>query len=331
MKKIALRNAKAKPAKAKTASKNAKNGLIKAKNSSIKVKNNPIKVKNSSINAKNNPINAINEHDFGLHPYWNPVYLGNPYVLNRNIPSYMPTNEADLVEWIRNYIQNAKTLLGTFTQILNGAVKVAMIEEVFEAAVPSRQNIEQLDDHRRSWNAYKNILFYAREFTTAAAVPPPPALALETVLVTSRIGMVGMIDYQVRELRKHASFNQTIAELLGIIPRRPGAPEMNALDPNLRLAFTGGQVEAMVRAPKGIPGSWLVEILCDRGDGNGFQIVATTAYAKFTDPHPLPAQGVATWTYSAQFIRRDGGIHVGMISKASILVSASQAGLLGQG
>ena len=89
-----------------------------------------------------------------------------------------------------------------------------------------------------------------------------------------------------------------------------------------RLAGTG--VVLSFRAPRGVPGADMVQILCNRGEGAGVEFVATTSHATFTDHHPLPSAGQrAMYVYYLSFLDRSFSA-VGMQSECSATVQGRQ-------
>jgi hypothetical protein len=107
---------------------------------------------------------------------------------------------------------------------------------------------------------------------------------------------------------------QSLGDSRHASPANP-APDLLNLSPAVRTYFTGGEVNLYGRLP------WPArfwQVLADRGDGAGTQVVATVAGARFTDHHALPEKS-ATWTYMVE-LRDKTDTPVGKVSVASITV-----------
>jgi len=254
-----------------------------------------------------------------------PEYLGTPYVLSTSVPNYMPRGEAELADWIDNYLKGSGQLAARYPAVFGSTAQFShgTIANVWQCTVPARANVEHLIDLSRSWRAFKNILFYASEHTISPLLPAPPAPELRPIpMLPPKVGIVGMIDWQVRTLRVQPNFNQTDAELLGIIPKAPPSIDLNTLDPAARARFTGGAVVISFRGAQSIRGVTAARIVVDRGNGKT-EFVAITNQGRFTDHHPLPDRP-CVWTYYVQYMLPDGSF-TGLNSEATVTVRPSQA------
>jgi len=184
----------------------------------------------------------------------------------------------------------------------------------------------EAEELARSWRAFKNIALYATEHTLEEPLTSPViTVSLTTPYSESLVGIVGIVDAQVRALRAHDNFNQSIAEHLGIIPRQPGTPNMETITPNLRVRRTGeGSTPAMTlswRGISGLAGVWGVRISVDRGDGQWHEL-PTGKTSRLIDMHPQPAQP-CTWNYRAEYVN-EFGVTIGVASHASVIAVAQQ-------
>jgi len=261
-------------------------------------------------------------------PLFKPEFLGHPYVLNQNIPSYMPRNEADLMEWMQAYLANATTLIPHFSAVfgVNAPYPVSSLVLLWNNLSKARAFLLSLVDLVNSWRSLKNIYLFSNEhrlpvMLDAPEVPPDPE-----VNGTIWAGLVGMIDAQVRLLRAQPGFNQTHAELLKIIPRKTHAPDLLTLTPNLRAKNTGGNNPAMELSWRGaasIKGVWGVRVQVDRGDGH-WQDLPTGKNSRLVDTHPQPAHPV-TWVYRAEYVNEyvnEYGMSLGVSSHVSVIAVA---------
>jgi len=79
--------------------------------------------------AKLPPIDA-QELPENPHTRWRPEYLGNPFVLSNNIPDYMPRAEADMVDWMKSYLDTAGQLSPTFPGVFGNSAPFPVISLV---------------------------------------------------------------------------------------------------------------------------------------------------------------------------------------------------------
>jgi len=271
--------------------------------------------KNSTL-APKETVPAFTEPD--LH--WNPVYLGTPHVLSKNIPAYMPGNIDALVPWIDNYLARAMTLSTKYPSILGGTSRfpINTLNTTWNNVNAAIANVNLLVDWTRSWRAYRNILLFSRENSVTPPLAAPPAQTLRGIAqFPAIIGVVSAIDWQVRMLRKDPAFNQTEADLLGIVPSAPHTPDPATLDPQVTARLIGGGVELRFRSPGHIRGVKVVEIWCQHGEGARHFVAATTR-GSFLDTHEMPATRT-TWTYYVWYAN-ENGLRLGVESEASIIV-----------
>jgi len=126
---------------------------------------------------------------------------------------YAPTNEADLMEWIGAYADNALNYLTQFPAVFGSGAKypLTVIRTTWQDLQMVRPFLMAVCDYTASLNAFKNIVLYARELGRDLAAPEE--LVFPAGMTTnSKIGLLGMIDWQVRLLREQPGFNQVIAE-----------------------------------------------------------------------------------------------------------------------
>jgi len=99
------------------------------------------------------------------HERWRPEYLGNPYVLSNYIPNYMPTNEADLMDWLHNFVNIALTYVDTFPDVFGSEAPFprAAVASLRSHIVTMRLATREAEELARSWRAFKNIALYATE------------------------------------------------------------------------------------------------------------------------------------------------------------------------
>jgi len=323
--KAALRNSKTSPRKTKTTPRNSKATVRKTKAAPRKPKASP---RNSKAALRNSnaalhiPQETALEPAGEPHNRYRPEYLGRPYVLSTNIPNYMPRSEADLMDWIRNYLDVAKTYVDTFPDIFGPEAPFPRqdVGNFRAGLVTARVAAREAEELARAWRAFTRIGLFATEHKQAPPLTAPEiTVNLTTVYSWSLTGIVGIIDQQVRALRVHANFNQSIAEHLGIIPRPPTTPDSATANPNPRGRVDGVRVFLNFRSPAPIPGAVAVEIRVDRGDGV-LHHLTTTGGSSFIDVHVMPANPTA-WTYLFNYVDNRGEI-LGVTGSVTVIVQA---------
>ena len=227
-----------------------------------------------------------------------PEYLGRPFVLSRNIPAYMPRTEPQLVDWIQSYINGALGLTTMFPSVFGSTAvyKISAVNVLFNVLREIRESLGDFTDYTRSLRAYKNILLYADDHLPETPINSPP-LPVAPVATASKIGIVGIIDEQVRLLRVTPGFDQSIAVLLGIVPRAPSGIDPATFDLNLSARSVGATVELRFRSIERVREVKFVEIWCSHGNEPRHLVGATTR-ASFIDTHPVPNESMV-WTYTA--------------------------------
>ena len=338
-KKAVIRKPKPAPRGVKTAPRSAKPAIRSAKSVPRSAKPAPRSAKTAPRSAKTAPrgANALkkaanimeeaaSEFSHGYETRFKPEYLGNPYVLNTSVPNYMPTNEADLIDWIRNYLASAETIKTEFPNVFNitsSPFALTKLQTLFTRVEEAREAVLFFADYTRSWRSCSRILLHATEYNQIAGFnsPPAPPAFGEWTPAQTVIGLVGLIDLQVRMLRGGPDFNQTIAELLGIIPRPPSVPDFATVNLNLRVRRDGERVTATWRAAGGIPGARAATLQVDRGNGVWETLQSGITISRFEDHHPQPVQP-CTWVYGV-FLTDASGTRISSIFHAAITVGAN--------
>jgi len=340
--KKATRASKERPITNKERSRTAKERLIKTKERSRIAKERPIKNKERSRTTKERPIKAkertrtakersikakesTNTSPDALitepNPFYKPEFMGKVYALTTNIPDYMPKNEADLMVWAKAYIDNTAAYIIQFPTVFSNTAPFPhnILLPLWTRINNARNYIQALADILRSWRTLNRIYLHASEhkLTTELGIPPAPPASGGTVSLWA--GLIGIIDAQVRMLRVQPNFNQAIAELFGIVPKKPGSSSADSFELNLRGKFTGAFVRLTFRSAANIKEAVGVRILCDRGNGH-FEIVSPlTTSGHFEDWHPLPARACA-WLYIAELVGANNA-PIGLQSTCEVLVA----------
>ena len=227
------------------------------------------------------------------------------------------------MDWIRNYLDVAKTYVDTFPDVLGPEAPFPRqdVGNFRAGLVTARVAAREAEELARAWRAFTRIGLYATDHRqTPPLTAPEITVNLTTVYSWSLIGIVGIIDQQVRALREHANFNQSIAEHLGIIPKAPpGPPNPATLSPGGRTRNDGGEVLVTFKSAASIKGVFGVEIRVDRGDGH-LHLLTTTGGSRFIDAHLQPERPTA-WVYYLNYVN-ERGIAIGVQSSVTVTVQA---------
>jgi len=237
----------------------------------------------------------------------------------------MPKREPELMEWLASYAQSALALAGDFPAVFGPGAPypAAGLVKAVENVARSRATVLALLKTLESWRAFKNIGLFADGPLAVPAVQPMPMPPDHGVAPMEWVGLVGIIDSQVRELRRTPGFNRIVADLLKIIPPRPHAPDLNTLDLRLRARVLGerGAVELRFRSVAGLKGAWAVKVEVDRGDGV-WHALATTTRGRLRDAHEQPERP-STWVYRAYLVD-EAGRQAGAVSRTNVIVGAQR-------
>ena len=231
----------------------------------------------------------------------------------------MPRQEKALMDWIDGYITAAVEMTERFPEVFGetATFKITKVRILFGFLKNARSRIVAITDYLRSLVVFKNILAYATDHEVGEPVGEPVAPPPGAQTFPEFIGIVGMIDFQVRLLRESPGFDQTVAAQLGIIPRRPHETDPADFDLKLSARIVGAKVELRFRSLRGVSGASLVQIWCAHGNEPG-HLVGSTTRASFIDVEPFPDKRTV-WTYTA-WIVNDMGIRISPESEAKVIV-----------
>lgn len=184
--------------------------------------------------------------------------------------------------------------------------------DYFSFALACQQGMQ---NGAQQWTTWKNII-------RAGGTPPVAGMPMEPVFPTAVPVVAPGVEVRfralARQIKAHASYNQSIGEALGIEGAVQSGPELSALQPVIDATVSGNRVE--------IEWGWQgqrafldqCEIQVDRGTGAGWVVLAYDTTPGYVDTQPFPATPVR-WTYRA--IYRVGDTQVGQWSQpASVTV-----------
>jgi hypothetical protein len=214
--------------------------------------------------------------------------------------NYLPRTDAGKMQWLNNFVAklpNYKEPLGLTEETL---------KECFQDAENFAYMIGGIEKFRKftaQITAQKNLLSNGSKNPNAPTALPdaPPAPVLPHPLVANVFGRVGKLVQAIKSSKK---YDVPMGKDLGIIGEET-AKSFAVMKPALAYAMKAGQPNIKWKK-QGMQG---INIYADRGDGKGYQFVATDINPDYLDMYPLPPAGqAALWKYKAIYIDRDAEI-----------------------
>ena len=254
---------------------------------------------------------TVDEHTLKLH--------GLASRVNKPTAFWLSRNEREAAIQAATFIAAAHSYATTFPAVFRATMpfNVQALAAMFDRYQEGIAAQERLVSAQRATTGFKNGVFWGTGDggSTPAGYPSlaaprtavggfvPPTDAMHTGVVPCMLAMADLL------VKQPGYEPDTIGRRFGIVPTASsggGAPDPSTLSPGGEARFTGSDVViSFTRAPSGIRGVEMVQILCDRGSGAGVEFVATTTHASFTDHHPLPPAGVrATYVYYLCYLDR---------------------------
>lgn len=218
---------------------------------------------------------------------------------------FVNANDVLFNEQLQTFNQGLATYTGLFgltpAQILSTSNDAASFNYTLQCLTLTAQSAQQ-------WTAWKNL---ARR---GGSVPPsgaPIVPEYPASVAAVEPGIEGRFRALVKLIKANPNYNTGIGEMLGIEGTQQTGPDLTTLQPVIEAVLTGNQVQ--VKWGWGGNRAWLdlCELQVDRGDGQGYKLLAYDTTPNYTDTQPLPA-APAVWTYRA--IYRVGDAQVGVWS-----------------
>lgn len=211
--------------------------------------------------------------------------------------SYLPRTEAGQMQWLNNFA----------TKLPNYKERLGLTDDVLKECVHDAENyaymiggMEKFRKFTLQITAQKKLLSNGSKGpnTTGAMTPAPPSPVLPHPLVPNIFGRIGKL---VQSIKSSKSYDIPMGKDLGIIVEET-TKSFTELKPVLTYNMKAGRPNIKWKK-KGMQG---INFYVDRGDGKGYQFVATDINPDFLDTHPLPPAGqAAIWKYKAIYIDRD--------------------------
>lgn len=213
---------------------------------------------------------------------------------------YMPRTDNEKALWLANFVDKLKlydVALGI------SPVTITQLETDRDVFVGALMLVEQLKDSLEGITAFKNALRDGGGSLVAPSIPLMPPIPPDV-----QEDIFGRVRKLVRVIKGNLNYSESIGDSLRIIGE--DTPDPSATwKPILSVAF-----QASVPTLKWKKGkSSGIKLWVDRGDGQGFRLLAINTKATYTDTHPLPPVGqTALWKYQAVYLLKDE--EVGLIS-----------------
>jgi hypothetical protein len=208
---------------------------------------------------------------------------------------YMPHDDAGKAE----LLEHLAAILPKYAELLD--VKPEDIATLQADAVNFRFALQEQGDWQsfaQHWTAFKNQLRDDNDGLVEWPVPPFLGSINRPAVLS---GIIPRTSALVAHIKTHKKYTTAIGQDLWII----GTAQV--IDPTTWKPILNVQVIAghpVIMWTKGKASG--IEIWVDRGDGNGFVLLAVNNEPNTTDPAPLPASGVsATWKYKAIYRLHD--------------------------
>jgi len=204
---------------------------------------------------------------------------------------YLPRSDKKKAMWLSNFAVRLPYYAATLDITPSTLTSVQNDAKMFEYAIKLVDSFSKIKKERTS---FKNRLRDGPVSHTPLAVPKVISPAPQTSVPP---GIFKRVTALVRKIKVSDNYTTAIGKHLDII-----GPEtyldMKKIKPKLKVRFTAGRV--IIKYKKGKSDG--VDIYVDRGDGKGFNFLATDNEPDFIDPSELP-DGVnsAVWKYKARY------------------------------
>lgn len=210
---------------------------------------------------------------------------------------YLPTSDPGKMQWLNNFSAKLPNYRAALSLQEEDLTQVKQWSENFGYMIG---NIEGFRKYTKQITAYKNILRNgSKNSDPLGAMPPaPPTPQLPQEAVPDIFGRVQKL---VQVIKNSKGYNDAIGKDLGIIGEATDKA-LHEMKVSLQVQMQAGQPNIKWKKA-GMQG---IHIYVDRGDGKGYQFLATDTQPDYLDTYPLPAAGQsAIWKYKAIYINHD--------------------------
>lgn len=205
---------------------------------------------------------------------------------------YLPQDESGRAQLLEHLAHHLPAYIDTLE------LSDTDLEELRADAAAYRYILAQAaaaQSHARQWTAFKKQQFGGRGLTQAypddSAIPTPPAVVPP--------GIVPRLIRLVARIKTARNYDVGIGRELGIVGT-DHTIDVIAATPRLTVTLNAGH--PVIRWTKGLADD--LEILADRGDGQGFVLLTIARTTRVPDPSPLP-HTPTVWKYKAIYRLKD--------------------------
>lgn len=206
---------------------------------------------------------------------------------------FMPRDDDGKRDWLNNFAAKIATYAASIG-VTTAEVAATKADALFWTWLLDARN--QFIAYAQQWTAFKNA---AREGAALGAMPTAPVLPAAPPAVPA--GIFTRAALLAARIKKHPGCTAAIAQNLNIVgPDQTVDP--TTMKPVLTLTLQAGQPNVRWKK-QGMDG---LQILVDRGDGNGFVFLAVDTVPDYRDTAALPAPGASVvWKYKAIYRLND--------------------------
>ena len=223
--------------------------------------------------------------------------------INKKLPAYMPTREAQLLVWIEQFLNALKSMLGLFEILPETYDQLAGDFEVLKDAYDCHVHAQ---DVSVATTKYKDLALYDRSHHRAIS---PRS---EEKIFPSSSSLEGGYAWRLVELINHQilpspNYSPDIGNQLHVIAPAHVPVDWTVVQPSLTVKHdeAGVHLHWLRGEAEGI----LLE--ANRADGKGWQLLNVVTRASYTDKTQRPAKATI-WKYRGSY--RHGDENVGKVS-----------------
>ncbi|MBI3414311.1 MAG: hypothetical protein HY043_03160 [Verrucomicrobia bacterium] len=206
-------------------------------------------------------------------------------------------------------LQTFQAGIGNYSAIL-GVTPAQIASQAADAAYFDYclQCLALMSNGGQQWTAWKNL---ERDGGTPPASGAPVAPTFPPAVPAVAPGIEVRFRALVQLIKANDNYNAAIGQALGIEGPDHTGPDLTTIQPVIGATISGGHV--LVKWGWGGNSAYLdmCELQVDRGDGNGYVLLAYDTTPNYNDTQPFPAAPVK-WTYRG--IYRVGDSRVGQWS-----------------
>jgi len=204
---------------------------------------------------------------------------------------YLPRSDKKKAMWLNNFAVRLPYYAATIDITPSTLTSIQNDAKMFEYAI---QLVDSFSKIKKARTSFKNRLRDDPASSTPLAIPKVSA---PTPPASVPPGIFKRVTALVRKIKVQDNYTTAIGKHLDIIGPETYTDTKN-IKPKLKARFTAGRT--ILKYNKGKADG--VDIYVDRGDGKGFNFLATDNEPDYIDPSELP-EGIksAVWKYKARY------------------------------